>query len=131
MRAISRTLASICLVIGMLAGCQSTDSPRAAHQRSMTGFATLASSGTFEEAAAPLKTRAAKLAYNVDRLAASKRLPAGVADQVRARLSLAATLIEDAHAADRAGNDARKKDKLRWASAAIEDGEVTLAKGRS
>lgn len=126
MRALHTSLA-IAALAATLAGCQSTDSPRAVHSRSMTGFATLASSGTFEEATAPVKTRAAKLAHNVNRLAAAKRIDADVADKARARASLAQVLILEAEQADRDGNAGKAADKLRWAKAAIEDGELALA----
>lgn len=110
-----------------LAGCQIAGSPQAEHKRSMTGFATLAGEGTFDHELAPVRTRVAKLSYNVDRFAKADRIQSATASQVRGRVALANKLLDDAAAADKAGDAARARDQLKWAKAAVEDGEAKLS----
>ena len=90
-------------------------------------IATLAGEGTFDHELAPVRTRVAKLSYNVDRFAKADRIQSATASQVRGRVALANKLLDDAAAADKAGDAARARDQLKWAKAAVEDGEAKLS----
>lgn len=121
-----RALLIASLVALGLSACATNTLQPVPHKTSFTGFATLASSGTFEFTAAPTWTRLAALRHNAAKALRAQAITVKAAQHIQARADLARTLLDDAMAADKAGDAARARDKLRWAAAAIEDAEITL-----
>lgn len=118
------------IALAFVVGCSSLDPPEALqpvpHKSGFTGFATLASSGTFEFATAPAWTRLAQLRHNAAAALRVQKISVATAREIQARADLVRTLIEDAIVADRSGDVVKAKDKLAWATAGLDDAEIKL-----
>lgn len=118
------------VVAAVLAGCASTAPlPAAPAKHSVSGFATLAESGTFEFEAAPTLTRLATVFHNAARMVDDKRISATIAATIRARSGYARTMLSDALATHKA-DPVRARELLAKAQGEVAFCELLLPKGR-